>query len=81
MDVGPSQTVRALRMLTLLIVDCRSGQDDHQLAEVKVPLRPAENEEDGFWANAKDVCEKLQTSPSRIDGKLINNLIYLYRDA
>jgi hypothetical protein len=67
-------------MLTLLIVDCRSGQDDHQLAEVKVPLRAADNEEDGFWANAKDVCEQLQASPSRIDGRLLFSLIYFYHD-
>jgi hypothetical protein len=55
-------------MVTLLIVDGRSGHDDHQLAEVKVPLRPAEIAEDGYWADAEEVCDKLQSGPSRIDG-------------
>ncbi|KIK40453.1 hypothetical protein CY34DRAFT_807192 [Suillus luteus UH-Slu-Lm8-n1] len=60
--------VRPLRMLTLLIEDVRSGVPDHQLAEIKVILRPGEDPDGGFWANAKEVCETLQAGPSRIDG-------------
>ncbi|KAG7446212.1 uncharacterized protein BT62DRAFT_103355 [Guyanagaster necrorhizus] len=56
------------RMVTLLISDIRSGIVDRQLAEVKVPLKMADTPEDGFWANAKDICDKLQSGPSRIDG-------------
>ncbi|KAK0212774.1 hypothetical protein DFS33DRAFT_1284469 [Desarmillaria ectypa] len=56
------------RMVTLLISDIRSGIVDRQLAEVKVPLKMADTPEDGFWADAKDICDKLQSSPSRIDG-------------
>ena len=55
-------------MVTLLIEDVRSGETDFQLAEIRVPLRPAGREENGFWADAKDVAEALQSSPSRIDG-------------
>jgi len=60
--------IRPLRMLTLLIEDIRSGVPDHQLAEIKVVLRPGEDPDGGFWANAKEVCETLQAGPSRIDG-------------
>ncbi|KAG2150461.1 hypothetical protein DEU56DRAFT_780115 [Suillus clintonianus] len=60
--------MRPLRMLTLLIEDVRSGVPDHQLAEIKVVLRPGEDTDGGFWANAKEVCETLQAGPSRIDG-------------
>ncbi|KAK0485866.1 hypothetical protein IW261DRAFT_1328932, partial [Armillaria novae-zelandiae] len=56
------------RMVTLLISDVRSGFVDRQLAEVKVPLKLADTPEDGFWADAKDICDKLQAGPSRIDG-------------
>ncbi|KAL4080354.1 hypothetical protein V8B97DRAFT_2020960 [Scleroderma yunnanense] len=59
---------RPLRMLTLLIEDMRSGVPDSQLAEIKVPLKVAEDPQDGFWADAVDVCNALQASPSRIDG-------------
>jgi hypothetical protein len=52
-------------MVTILIDDIRSGVVDHQLAEVRVHLyeRP-----DRFWADAQELCEQLQSSPSRIDG-------------
>ncbi|KAG2146475.1 uncharacterized protein EDB93DRAFT_1149271 [Suillus bovinus] len=60
--------MRPLRMVTLLIEDVRSGVPDHQLAEIKVVLRPGEDPDGGFWANAKEVCETLQAGPSRIDG-------------
>ncbi|KAG5731971.1 hypothetical protein E4T56_gene18243 [Termitomyces sp. T112] len=55
-------------MLTLLIQDIRSGIIDHQLAEVKVPMKVANNPSDGFWADAKALGEELQSSASRIDG-------------
>jgi hypothetical protein len=61
-------------MLTILIEDIRSGVSDHQLAEVKVALRPADDPADGFWADAKDISEALQSSPSRIDG--VSHVIY-----
>lgn len=57
-----------LRMVTLLIEDLRSGVPDSQLAEVKVPLRVADDPEDGFWADAVEICNALQGGPSRIDG-------------
>ncbi|KAJ8696741.1 hypothetical protein PTI98_006587 [Pleurotus ostreatus] len=59
---------RALPVLTILIQDARSGVPDFLLAEVRVPLKRAERAEDGYWADANDICEKLQTGPSRIDG-------------
>lgn len=62
--------LRPLRMLTILIEDVRSGVPDHQLAEIQVLLRSAEDPDGGFWANAKEVCEKWQAGPSRVDGKL-----------
>lgn len=55
-------------MVTLLIEDLRSGVIDSQLAEIKVHLKAAEDSDDGFWADAVDVCNALQASPSRIDG-------------
>lgn len=55
-------------MVTLLMEDVRSGVADPQLAEVKVPLRVASDPEDGFWADAADICDALQSGPSRIDG-------------
>ncbi|KAG1815962.1 uncharacterized protein BJ212DRAFT_1355708 [Suillus subaureus] len=65
---APGGQTQPLRMLTLLIEDIRSGVPDHQLAEIKVFLRPGEDPDSGFWANAKEVCETLQAGPSRIDG-------------
>jgi hypothetical protein len=62
------RNMRQLRMLTILLQDIRSGVTDHQLAEVKVPLRPADTPEDGYWADASEISEALQSSPSRIDG-------------
>lgn len=40
-------------MVTLLIQDIRSGVVDHQLTEIKIPLRPTADPTDGFWADAK----------------------------
>lgn len=66
---GPAQNAsRPLRIVTLLIEDMRSGVPDPQLAEVKVPLRAADDPEDGFWADAAEICNALQSGPSRIDG-------------
>ncbi|KAJ6625533.1 hypothetical protein B0H10DRAFT_2001780 [Mycena sp. CBHHK59/15] len=58
-----------IRLVTILIEDVRGEDPDHQLAEVRVGLRDSENlEQDGFWANAEDICKTLQSSASRIDG-------------
>ncbi|KAH0827958.1 hypothetical protein J3R83DRAFT_3596 [Lanmaoa asiatica] len=66
---GPAQNVpRPMRMVTLLIEDLRSGVPDLQLAEVRVPLRVAEDPEGGFWADAVEICNALQGGPSRVDG-------------
>ena len=70
-DHRPQGPVRQLRMVTILIEDIRSGVTDHQLAEVRVPLY---EREDRFWADAQDVCEQLQASPSRIDGQYDNKI-------
>ncbi|KAH7913927.1 hypothetical protein BJ138DRAFT_1058157 [Hygrophoropsis aurantiaca] len=64
----PQPINRPLRMVTLLIEDMRSGVPDSQLAEVRVPLRVLDDPADGFWADAKNICDCLQASPSRIDG-------------
>ena len=54
------QPRRPLRIVTVLIQDIRSGVTDHQLAEVKVPLKPSDNPQDGFWADARDiVCQPI----------------------
>ena len=66
----PAQNVsRPLRIVTLLIEDMRSGVPDLQLAEVRVPLKVADDPEDGFWADATEICDALQSGPSRIDGR------------
>lgn len=49
------QPRRPLRIVTVLIQDIRSGVTDHQLAEVRVPLKPSDDPQDGFWADAKDI--------------------------
>ena len=66
---NPSQRGPALRLLTLLLEDTRKdlGERDH-LAEVRVPLKRLGGPEDGFWADANDVCKALQSGPSRVDG-------------
>lgn len=52
------QPRRPLRIVTVLIQDIRSGVTDHQLAEVRVPLKPSDDPQDGFWADARDiVCQ------------------------
>ncbi|KAI0063564.1 hypothetical protein BV25DRAFT_390893 [Artomyces pyxidatus] len=62
-----------LRMVTVLIEDRRTGVDE--LAEIKVQLKP--DGEGSFWADAQEVCERLQTGPSRIDGPA---RVYTMRD-
>ncbi|KAJ7178427.1 hypothetical protein C8R43DRAFT_458456 [Mycena crocata] len=58
-----------LRLVTVLIEDLRGEVPDSQLVEVRAVLRDSENtERDGYWANAQDICQTLQASPSRIDG-------------
>ena len=52
---GPRRSRFPARLITLLIQDVRSGTTDHQLAEVKVPLRPGSSPDDGFWADARDI--------------------------
>ncbi|KAF9465017.1 hypothetical protein BDZ94DRAFT_1320616 [Collybia nuda] len=67
-DPGVRRPLRQIRMVTILIQDLRSGTTDHQLAEVKIPLKDADDSGDGFWADAKELSEKLQAGPCRIDG-------------
>ncbi|KAF8806434.1 hypothetical protein BYT27DRAFT_7140948 [Phlegmacium glaucopus] len=62
------QPRRPLRIVTVLIQDIRSGVTDHQLAEVKIPLKPSDDPQDGFWADSRDINQQLQASASRIDG-------------
>ncbi|KAI0824032.1 hypothetical protein BC628DRAFT_1323459, partial [Trametes gibbosa] len=52
------------------IEDKRNPDDDCFLAEVKVPLKPADNEDEGFWADAQLISQELQKGPSRIDAKV-----------
>ena len=48
-------------MVTVLIHDIRSGVTDHQLAEVRVPLKASDDPQDGFWADAKDIVCRFST--------------------
>lgn len=43
------------RMITVLIHDMRSGKVDRQLAEVTIPVKMADDPQDGFWADARDI--------------------------
>ena len=52
------QPRRPLRIVTILIQDIRSGVTDHQLAEVKIPLKPSDDPQDGFWADARDIVSQ-----------------------
>ncbi|KAF8210381.1 hypothetical protein K438DRAFT_1809582 [Mycena galopus ATCC 62051] len=63
------QPIVYLRLVTILIEDKRGDEVENQLAEVRVTLRDSEDVKvDGYWAQAKDICQTLQASPSRIDG-------------
>jgi hypothetical protein len=44
-------------VVTLLIADVRnaSREPDHQLAEVRVPLKKVDELEEGWWADARDI--------------------------
>ena len=55
------QPRRPLRVVTVLIQDIRSGVTDHQLAEVRVPLKGSDDPQDGFWADAKDIVSHFTT--------------------
>ncbi|KAJ6499198.1 hypothetical protein C8R45DRAFT_981507 [Mycena sanguinolenta] len=58
-----------LRLVTVLIADKRGDEVDNLLVEVRVTLRDSDDPKaDGYWAQARDICRSLQTSPSRIDG-------------
>lgn len=62
--------ISPLRNLVLLIEDKRVGQTmNHQSVDLDVILSEMANPEKGIWADAKEVCERLQESLSRIDGK------------
>jgi hypothetical protein len=60
------------RVVNVLIKDLRSPDLDDQYAEIRVPLGPAGEGEDGasqgYWADAKAVADALQAGPGRIDG-------------
>lgn len=71
----PARPKPVLRILTVLIEDKRTAEADNQLAEVRVGLRPADDAEDGFWADAKEVVDELQSGPARIDGVFIYDQI------
>ncbi|KAJ7647230.1 hypothetical protein FB45DRAFT_1100227 [Roridomyces roridus] len=62
------RTSHPVRLVTLLMEDRRGEQPDHQLVEVRVPLRPTDDPSDVQWAFAQDICHNLQESVSRIDG-------------
>lgn len=49
-------------MITILIHDMRSGKMDRQLAEVTIPVKMADDPQDGFWADAKDIVSSLASS-------------------
>jgi hypothetical protein len=70
---------RTGRMLTLLIKDVRNeGEVDEQLAEIRVPLRPAGTQaEDGYWADATQVVEALQEGVSAIEGETKHSFLPL----
>ena len=53
--------------VTVLIDDLRQSSDpDHQLAEVKVPLKRCDDPEDGWWADAKDIVGIMLLNPCRV---------------
>ncbi|TFK23180.1 hypothetical protein FA15DRAFT_476916 [Coprinopsis marcescibilis] len=68
MSNEPKGVRNGVKMVTILAQDIRSGVTDCQLIEVKVPLRPADNPKDGFWAAAQELVEQWQQSAARIDG-------------
>ncbi|KAI0732114.1 hypothetical protein C8Q72DRAFT_774739 [Fomitopsis betulina] len=64
--------MRTLRTVTLLIEDRRQSVGDepvNMLVEVRVPIKEARRAEDGYLADAREVSEALQASPSRLDGR------------
>ncbi|KAF6760247.1 hypothetical protein DFP72DRAFT_805601, partial [Ephemerocybe angulata] len=65
---GNRKKQRNVKLVTIFAQDIRSGVVDEQLIEVMVPLRPPPDPSDGWFADAKDLIEQWQKSPSRIDG-------------
>ncbi|KAF5317211.1 hypothetical protein D9611_003983 [Ephemerocybe angulata] len=65
---GNRKKQRNVKLVTIFAQDIRSGVVDDQLIEVMVPLRPPPDPSDGWFADAKDLIEQWQKSPSRIDG-------------
>lgn len=62
-----------VHLLSILIEDKRFSYSETLLAEVRVPLRPMMDGglmDGGFWVDAKDVCDLLQSGPARIDGEI-----------
>lgn len=60
--------------MTLLIEDRRQSVSDepvNMLVEVRVPIKEARRAEDGYLADAREVSEALQASPSRLDGEFL----------
>ena len=53
------------RMITILIHDTRSGKVDRQLAEVTIPVKMADDPQDGFWADARDIVSVSMVSLSQ----------------
>lgn len=70
----PAADMRTLRTVTLLIEDRRQSVGDepvNMLVEVRVPIKEARRAEDGYLADAREVSEALQASPSRLDGEFL----------
>lgn len=71
----PTPNMRVLRILTLLIEDLRGEEPIDMLVELRVPLKQSDIADDeGFWADASEVAEELQESPSRIEGREIQKI-------
>lgn len=71
----PTPNMRVLRILTLLIEDLRGEEPIDMLVELRVPLKQSDIADDeGFWADASEVAEELQESPSRIEGSEIRKI-------
>lgn len=63
----PRRLNQITRLVAILIDDRRFEEGDPQIAEFRLGLHVADAA-DGYWCNTRDVCEQLQSSPSRIDG-------------
>lgn len=63
----------SLFLLTLLIEDRRPDIKEAQVAEIRIRLKAAE--QGGFWTDAYEVCERLQSGPFRIDGQIFASYV------